>query len=77
MFKLKKFVSDSWSDFGSFKVYDHDIAEVLRKHLRFRDRFNFDKVVEAAAWAHTLMAENEGKDPFDKSYRFEFSGKEY
>lgn len=71
---LKKYVADNWADFGNYKVYDHDVANVVRKHLRLIDRFNLDKVVEATNWAFSCMADKDcqGKDPFPKNWKFSF-----
>ena len=47
---------DGYADFGSFKVYDKDVAEYVKKHLRFRDRFDIRKITESALLSFSILS---------------------
>lgn len=56
---------DGYADFGDLIVYDEDVAKYVKKHLRFIDRFDIRKIVEATFYAFSILSksceEPEGK----------------
>lgn len=48
--------------FGSYRIYDKEIVELLKKHMTFFDRLDIAKVVSAASTAFTMIHnEREGE----------------
>lgn len=73
--KLFKWKSDGWADFGDFKIYDSEVADFLKKHMRLIDRLDVEKVVAAAFYVFTLIQEDrQGKEKL-KSGNWKFSFK--
>jgi len=62
--------SDGYADYpGKGKIYDKDVAKLVSKHLRFFDRFNVRKVVEAGIYAQ-LMLMGVVEEPKKKNWKF-------
>ena len=54
--RTKKPWQDTWSDYpGVGKVYDKDVGKFAFRHLRFRDRFDPEKVGAAVIWSQSIM----------------------
>lgn len=61
-----------YSDFGNGKiVYDKDVANFVKKHLRIRDRFDLRKFVEATLLAADILG-GATEEPKDKSWKFDW-----
>lgn len=45
-----------YADFGTFKVYDKDVAKYVKKHLRFVDRFNIHKITESVLLSFSILS---------------------
>ena len=56
----KKWYMDSYADFGGSvgKVYDYQVADYAKKHLRFIDRFNLRKVATAMIWSFSILSQS-------------------
>lgn len=64
-----------WNGYAKFKdgriIYDKDVYEFALKHMRFRDRINARKIVEAAL-ASLAMLEGAAGKPLNDDWTFEW-----
>lgn len=51
---------DSYADFGGTvgRIYDWQIADYVKKHLRFIDRFNLKRVTSAVMYGFCILSKN-------------------
>ena len=57
---MEKKCSDGYADFGNGEIlYDKDVADFVKKHLRVVDRFNVRKVCEATLQAFAMLQSHE------------------
>ena len=64
---------DSYADFGGEvgRVYDKDVAAYTKKHLRFIDRFDIRKVVEASQYSFSILSKSvEEPKPKKKNWKY-------
>ena len=69
----KKWYMDSYADFGGNvgKVYDYQVADYAKKHLRFFDRFNLRKVATAMMWSFSILSKSV-EEPNIKNGKWKF-----
>lgn len=60
---------DGYADFGDFKVYDKDVADYVKAHLRFQDRFDIRKITEAVLLAFSILSKSV-EEPEEKNWKF-------
>lgn len=60
---------DGYADFGDFKVYDKDVADYVKAHLRFRDRFDIRKITESVLLAFSILSKSV-EEPEEKNWKF-------
>lgn len=61
---------DGWCDFGDGRiVYDKDIAEYAKKHLKLRDRLDIRKVTEAVMYSFSILS-GSVEPPKGKNWKF-------
>ena len=67
----KKWWMNTYSDFGKDigKIYDWQVGDYVKKHLRFADRFNIRKITAAALTAHAILS-NSCETPSDDNWKF-------
>lgn len=72
MFRLfdKNWKSEGFADFKEGRIYDSDVARYAWKHLKWRDRFSFSKIVEATLSSFAIMSEFEKNNKDD--WKFDF-----
>lgn len=60
IFPKNKWYMDSYADFGGDigKIYDWQVADYAKKHLRFIDRFNMRKVSTAIQWSFSILSKS-------------------
>lgn len=49
------------ADFGDRVVYDEDVIAFAKSHMRFFDRFSFEKIGEAVLVAATILYSDDKK----------------
>ena len=69
------FKGKNWAEFKGFNITDEDLSIVVKKHMKFFDRFELEKVVAASQYVFTDMSNNGGKDPYPEKMRFKFTKK--
>lgn len=72
MFKFfnKNWKSVGYADFPEGRIYDSDVVRYAWKHLKWRDRFSFSKIVQAALSSFAIMSEFKKDDTDD--WKFDF-----
>ena len=63
----------TYADFGETvgKVYDYQVADYTKKHLRFFDRFNMRKVAAANAYSFSILSKSiEEPDVNKKNWKY-------
>lgn len=64
-----------WNGYAKFKdgriIYDKDVYEFVLKHMRFRDRINARKIVEAAITSFAML-EGATEKPLNEDWNFEW-----
>lgn len=64
-----------WNGCAKFKdgrvIYDKDVYDFVVKHMRFRDRINARKIVEAALASFAMMEGAAGR-PLNEDWKFEW-----
>lgn len=64
-----------WNGCAKFKdgrvIYDKDVYDFVVKHMRFRDRINTRKIVEAALASFAMMEGAAGK-PLNEDWKFKW-----
>ena len=68
MVSKKRRYYDGYADFGDFKVYDKDVAVYVKKHLRFFDRFDIQKVTEAVLYSFSILSKS--VEPPEGNWKF-------
>ena len=61
--------SCGYADFGTFKVYDRDVALYAKKHLKLLDRLNMEKVTEAVMYSFSILSRSV-KPPEGDNWKF-------
>lgn len=61
MFRIfnKKWQSVGYADFGPKRIYDSDVARFVWKHLKWKDRFSFSKIVEATLSSFAILSDSD------------------
>ena len=70
--KVDYWYMTSYADFGGDvgRVYDYQVADYAKKHLRFIDRFNFRKVGAAVVGSFEILSKSI-EDPYpNKNWKF-------
>lgn len=64
MFRIfdKNWKSVGYADFKSGRIYDSDVARFAWKHLKWKDRLSFSKIVEAALSSFAILSDEDSKD---------------
>lgn len=63
--KRKTWRNDNFVNCGDYVVYDSEIVEFLKKHMRFVDRLDLNKVLAAEVAAYEMICyEKESHEPF-------------
>lgn len=60
---------DGYADFGTFKVYDRDVALYAKKHLKLLDRLNMEKVTETVMYSFSILSRSV-KPPEGDNWKF-------
>ena len=70
---MRKWYMDSYADFGGDigKIYDWQVADYAKKHLRFFDRFNMRKVSTAMQWSFSILSKSI-EEPTIKNGKWKF-----
>lgn len=55
----EKDIDENYAEFEFGKIYDKDVAEFVKQHLSFKDRFDLRKVVEATMIGFTMLVNND------------------
>ena len=57
--KDNRWYETTYAEFSDgLRVYDRQVAEYTKQHLRFIDRFNLKKVVAAANWSFSILSKS-------------------
>ena len=56
--KLKKLPVDGYADFGDMKVYDKDVGNYTRQHMRFIDWLDPEKVATAMMYSFSILSKS-------------------
>ena len=63
--------NDCYSRIDDTLIYDQDVANFVRQHMRFRDLFSFRKIVSAVLSAHAIMLdEQQFEEHKDRKWKF-------
>ena len=56
----KDWYKTSYSDFcdGRGELYDYEVADYTKRHMRFFDRLNIRKVTSAAMWSFEILSKS-------------------
>lgn len=54
----EKKYDNGYADFGDFRVYDKEVAEYTKAHLKFFDRFDMRKVTEAVLYSFSILSKS-------------------
>ena len=69
----KNWYKTTYADFGGSvgKVYDYQVADYTKKHLRFFDRFDMNKVVAASQYSFSILSKSvEEPKPGKKNWKY-------
>ena len=70
--KEKNWWMDTYADFGDEvgKVYDYQVADYAKKHLRFLDRFNMRKVGAAMMYSFEILSKSTEEPDLKKNWKY-------
>lgn len=68
----KDWYKTTYADFGGDvgKVYDYQVAEHLKKHMRFFDRFNLGKVAAATQYSFAILSGSLEEPSSKKNWKY-------
>lgn len=71
--KCKRINKERYAEFSNGKrLYDDDVAKFAWKHLTWKDRLNYKKVVSAALASFAIMQDENCEDRKKKNWKFDF-----